>query len=86
MRNERPISKSSVKDNRSGVATILSIKVTRNNAELLCRVNVRRSDTARDSRDVGIIVINAVNQEVVITLALSINREPATDFCRSIRT
>src|ERR1044071_5787660 len=73
-------------DDRAGIASKLGIEVTCNNSEFLSGIDVRRSYATGDSRYVGIVVVDTVNQEVVVAFALAVDTETAKRSLRLSRS
>src|ERR1051325_333683 len=67
-------------DDRSRVAPKFCIEVTGENSKFLSCIDVGCGRATSDARYVSIVVINAINHEVVVALTLAINTE-ASESC-----
>ena len=62
-------------DDGASVAAILSVEVACDNAKFLRRVNVRRGDASGNSRDIGIVIVDTIDEKIVVPFAFN-SRSP----------
>src|ERR1700688_1867722 len=61
-------------DNRARVATEFSIEIVRDYSKFLRGVRVCGGNTAQPTRHGGIVIVRAIEEEVVVAIALAIDR------------
>src|SRR5688500_880931 len=64
-------------DHGARVYTKLSVEVTGNDTKLLSCVNIWCSGAAGNTGDILVVVIDTINQEIIVALALSVNAKAA---------
>lgn len=59
------------------IAAVLRREVVGDHAELFGRIRILRGDSAQSARNLRIIVVGAIQQEIVVALARSVSRNSA---------